>query len=150
MIKRWLPIAAIVLLCAAGGCASTTSALNLHLDGKDFNLHQFLKDHPVPPGEAKRTDLLASGPTASIHIVQIRGAETPHVHAEHDLRVVVVRGRGTMVIRGKRISAGVGSVFEIRRGVPHFFVSGGSTPAAALATFSPPYDGKDMVPAPAD
>lgn len=150
MKRCWLRIAALWLIYAAAGCASTTAALNLHLDGKDFNLRQYLKDHPLPRGEDKRVDLIAAGPTASIHMVQIRGAEPPHVHATHDLRVVMVRGRGTMVIEGKKITAGVGSVFEIERGTPHYFVNGGTAPAAALATFSPPYDGKDMIPVPAD
>ncbi len=135
-------IACVVLTA----CATATSALTLHVADLNVDLKKFLRDHPMAEGQSIRNDLIANSPTASVHIVQIRDAEKPHVHAEHDLRVVVVRGRGTIHIRDRTFRAGVGSVFEIEKGVPHFFVNGGPGPAAALVTFTPPFDGKDIVP----
>ena len=132
------------------GCAAMTSNLTLHLDGRDINLRKFLHDNPMSKDQDTRVDLIAAGPTTSIHVVQMRHSERPHVHASHDLRVVVLRGHGTMVIDRKKIEAGVGSVFEIGRGTRHYFVNEGFVAAAALTTFTPPYDGKDNIPVPAD
>lgn len=131
-------------------CATATSSLNVHLHDQDVDLRKFLRDHPIAEGKDVRVDLLASGPTTSAHVVQLRKAEKPHIHAAHDLRVVIIRGRGTMVIARKKIAAGVGSVFEISRGTPHYFVNEGPVPGAAFVTFTPPYDGKDMIPVPGD
>ncbi len=130
------------LICLAG-CAATPPVLNLHLGGEQIDLKQYLKDRPIPKGQGSRVDRIASGPSTSVHLVQLRVSERPHLHARHDLRVVVVRGSGTMVIDGKTILAAVGSVFEIERGTPHFFLVGRG--AAALVTFTPPYDGNDWV-----
>lgn len=150
MNRLFVRLAAGCLILGALGCATSTTSLNLHLGDKDINLRQFLREHPLPEGENTRVDLIASGATASIHVVQLRKAENPHIHAGHDLRVVIIRGRGVMVIDRKKITAGVGSVFEIERGTRHYFVNEGPTPAAALVTFTPPYDGKDMIPVPGD
>ncbi len=150
MNRLFVRLAAGCLIWVALGCATSTTSLNLRLGDQDINLRQFLREHPMPPQENTRVDLIASGAAASVHVVQLRKAEKPHLHAGHDLRVVIIRGRGTMVIDRKKITAGVGSVFEIERGTRHYFVNGGTTPAAALVTFTPPYDGKDMIPVPGD
>ncbi|OGH62862.1 MAG: hypothetical protein A3G34_16665 [Candidatus Lindowbacteria bacterium RIFCSPLOWO2_12_FULL_62_27] len=142
---RWIAVSVLLVLAA---CATTTAALNLHLGGQVIDLGRFLKDHPLAPQQNIRVDLIGTGETSSVHVVQVRDSEAPHVHANHDLRVVVLRGRGTLVIGHRKIRAGVGSVFEIERGTRHYFVNAGPRPAAALATFTPPYDGSDMAPAP--
>lgn len=131
---------------ALTGCATVPAETNLYLGDKHIDLKSFIKDRPIAAGENIRNDLIAASSQSSVHLVQIRGAEKPHIHAEHDLRVVVVRGRGTMMLGGRKISAGVGSVFEIRRGTPHHFINTGTRPAAGVATFTPPYDGKDNIP----
>ena len=132
------------------GCAAATADLTLHLDGRDINLRKFLREHALPNDQDTRVDLIATGPTTSIHVVQLRHGERPHMHAAHALRVVVIRGRGTMVLDRKKVPAGVGSVFEIKRGAGHYFLNKSKIPAAALVTFTPPYDGKDLIPVPAD
>jgi mannose-6-phosphate isomerase-like protein (cupin superfamily) len=43
----------------------------------------------------------------------------------------------------------VGDSAFIPRGTPHYFVNEGSTPAAAIVTFSPPFSGPDNSPSPA-
>jgi mannose-6-phosphate isomerase-like protein (cupin superfamily) len=40
-----------------------------------------------------------------------------------------------------------GDTALVRRGQVHFFINTGDAPASALATFAPPYDGRDNVPA---
>ncbi|MBI4178189.1 cupin domain-containing protein [bacterium] len=140
----------LVLPFCFWSCLTSTSAVKLHLEDQQIDLQKYLRSHPLQARQNIRIDLIARGPTTSVHMVQIRKAEKPHIHAGHDLRVVLVRGRGTMVIDRKRIQAGVGSVFEIERGTPHHFINEGPTPAAGLVTFSPPYDGTDMIPVPAD
>lgn len=141
-------LAGLFVLCLSLACATTTSNMTLQLEGRQVNLRRFLKEQPLAKDHDVRVDLIASGPTASIHVVQLRHAEKPHIHAKHDLRVVLLRGHGTMVIDQKRISVGAGAVFEIRRGTRHYFVNESRMPSAALVTFSPPYDGQDMIPVP--
>lgn len=119
--------------------------MRLHLGGQTIDLGRFLQEHPIEPGQDKRIDRIASGPGSSVHVVQMTMPEKPHHHATHDLRVVILRGRGTMVIAGREVKAGPGSIFEIDRGTSHWFIPKRKSTVAALATYSPPFDGKDHI-----
>jgi mannose-6-phosphate isomerase-like protein (cupin superfamily) len=89
---------------------------------------------------------LAVGADSSHHLVQVRQAEPPHLHATHDLSVRLVRGQGQMHLGNQVFPVAVGDTTFIPRGVPHYFENTGATPAALLAVFSPAFDGHDRVP----
>jgi len=89
--------------------------------------------------------LLGRTESASYHLVQIRDREQPHKHATHDLTVTLVHGTGQFHIRDAVFVRRCGDGAVVPRGTPHYFVNTGSGPAAAFATFAPPYDGQDQV-----
>ncbi|MCX7915369.1 MAG: cupin domain-containing protein [Verrucomicrobiae bacterium] len=91
---------------------------------------------------------LGATDSSSAHLVQVRDAEPLHIHAHHDLVVVVKRGRGVLRLRDREVRVRAGDVLIIPRGVPHAFRNQSRAPALAIAIFSPPYDGKDMIPVP--
>lgn len=144
--NSYIRLTALCLLLIIAACSTVTTGAQIYVQDQPIDLRKFLREHPIAKDQDVRNDLIAAGPKTSVHIVQLRKSEKPHQHVRHDLRVVVIRGRGTMVIAGRRLSARVGSVFEIEKGKPHYFVNESPVPAAAVATFSPAFDGKDVVP----
>jgi len=89
-----------------------------------------------PWGEASDETLL---------LMESDQAEEPHVHARHDLTVVLLRGRGTLVVEGRRYDLRGGDIAHIARGKVHAFAPAGH--ATALAIFTPRLEGPDSVPA---
>lgn len=113
---------------------------------KQNDLEKLLADNPLPPGQNIRVTTLGQGPAASHHLVQIRDRETPHMHKIHDATVIMLRGRGTLVLEERRIDLTAGDVVYIPRGVAHYFTNAAREPAVAFATYTPAFDGKDNVP----
>ncbi len=112
------------------------------------SLDAMLRARPIAADANVRADEIARTSTSSVHIVQIRGGETPHRHAAHDLAVTLVRGEGTLTIAGRRVAMTTGDVVVVPRGVPHWFVRGGRDVAVSVAVFTPPLDAPDTVPEP--
>lgn len=83
--------------------------------------------------------------SCSVHLVQVRDAEPLHIHAHHDLVVVIKRGHGLLRLGEREMVVRPGDVLLIPRGVPHAFRNRASRPALAIATFNPPFDGKDFI-----
>ncbi|HWP60518.1 MAG TPA: cupin domain-containing protein [Candidatus Acidoferrales bacterium] len=109
-------------------------------------LEQILAKNPLAPDENIKVVTLGEGETVSHHLVQIRDREPPHIHKVHDLTVVVLRGRGYLMLDGKRLELAAGDALYVPRGVPHYFVNESREVAVALVVFSPPFDGKDTIP----
>lgn len=112
----------------------------------DHGVEGFLAAHPLGPGQEIRADPLERSMGASQHLVQIATAEKPHVHATHDLQVLLVAGRGTLHFADRAVTLRAGDVVTIGRNTVHWFVRDGDRPAAALVTFAPPLDAPDNVP----
>jgi mannose-6-phosphate isomerase-like protein (cupin superfamily) len=141
-------LAMLSVLCTLLGCAPTPRLLLPSAQSADqATLSTLLAAHPLPPGEHMSALLLGRTESLSYHLIQIRDREQPHRHATHDLSVALLRGAGDLYIAGKPLSMRAGDVAVVRRGSPHYFVNAGSEPAVAFATFAPPYDGNDQVPA---
>ena len=102
--------------------------------------------HPLGAGQNLRADEIGRTRAATVHLVQIRGQETPHVHAEHDLVVTTLAGEGILHVGGRTVPLRAGDVAVIPRGIPHWFRNSGGRPAIAVATFTPPLDAPDIVP----
>jgi quercetin dioxygenase-like cupin family protein len=113
--------------------------------------------NPVGPDQAIRVVAAGRTDTSSYHVVQIRTQEQPHMHASHDLVAHMLKGHGRihLLITGTATTFSVsirtirkGDSVVIPRGTIHWFVNGSAAPSVALACFSPPLTGKDVVPAP--
>jgi len=101
----------------------------------------------VPAGVPLLAVKVGETAAASYHLIQVRAAERPHRHLDHDALITLLRGRGELHLGDRVLSLQCGDTVLIPRGTIHWFVNGSRHPAVAFATFSPPYDGQDMVPA---
>jgi mannose-6-phosphate isomerase-like protein (cupin superfamily) len=140
------------LLMLAGvctGCAGPphNPRISLHYAGTpaDFHLDTFVARNPIPSGQNILAVELGRTQSVSHHIVQIRDRERPHAHERHDLTVVILRGGGELMVGRVPFEMQIGDAAFVPRGRPHFFRNGGTDPAVALVTFSPPFDGTDHV-----
>lgn len=111
------------------------------------DLARALKENPLATTENIRVSLLNKTEQASVHLVQVRGNERAHVHQTHDMNVFVVCGFGDMVIGSETIRVREGDVVLVPAGVRHRFINRARSPSVAVVVFSPPFDGKDTVPA---
>ena len=107
----------------------------------------FVAAHPLAPAQNIRADEVGRTASASYHLVQVRGGESPHRHMAHDLTVVVLDGGGTLDRGERRIVLAPGDVAVIPRGEVHWFTKRGRGNALAFVIFSPPLDAPDNVPA---
>ncbi len=111
------------------------------------DLDRFLAAHRLSRGEEFRADEIGRTATASYHVVQVVRGEEPHRHLTHDLTLVVLRGRGVLVIGNERFAVRAGDAAVIPRATPHAFVNDGRSATITMAVFSPPLDGPDRAPA---
>jgi quercetin dioxygenase-like cupin family protein len=109
----------------------------------DWSVDDLLVRYPMDATANIRADEITRTPGASIHLVQMRGGETPHRHGRHDLEVTVLRGEGTMTLDGTSRHLAAGDVAVVPRGMPHWFVRTGPDLAVALVVFVPPLDQPD-------
>jgi mannose-6-phosphate isomerase-like protein (cupin superfamily) len=127
------------------GCARLDSSILGHYSG-DLALQNWrtiAKTNRPERGEILRIVDAGRSDTLSNHIVVVRSRELPHRHVLHDSTVILLEGRGTMVIGKERKRVRPGAVFFIPRGTVHHFTNGAKNPSVALVVFSPPFDGKD-------
>ncbi len=129
------------------GCASSPRVFFQY--GTQFGqaeLAQVLAENPLGASENIKITNLGYGQTISYHIVQVRDREAPHIHQAHDSVVVMMKGRGYLMLEDRRIDLKVGDIIDIPRGAAHYYVNTASEPTVAFVFFSPPFDGKDNVP----
>src|SRR5262245_51842435 len=111
-------------------------------------LDAFLAGHPLAPGQALRLDEVGRTASASWHVAQVRGAETPHRHRAHDLAVFVLRGEGVFTLDGRPTTLRPGDAALVPRDRVHWFARRGNQTAVSLVVFTPPLDAPDLVPEP--
>jgi mannose-6-phosphate isomerase-like protein (cupin superfamily) len=112
---------------------------------KQAEIDKVLAENPLGAGENIKITTLGQGQGVSHHVVQVRDREKPHMHKLHDGTVVIVKGRGYMMIENRRIDLSAGDIVYIPRGAVHYFINTAGEPAVAFVVFSPPFDGKDTV-----
>jgi quercetin dioxygenase-like cupin family protein len=113
---------------------------------KQSELEKILVENPLRGDENIKVTTLGQGPAASHHVVQIRDREIPHIHKLHDVTVTMLKGQGYLILEKRRVELTAGDVVYIPRGAMHYFVNTHSGPSVAFAVYSPPFDGKDMIP----
>jgi mannose-6-phosphate isomerase-like protein (cupin superfamily) len=113
---------------------------------KQAEIEKVLAENPLGASENIKITTLGQGQGVSHHVVQVRDREKPHMHKIHDGTVVMVKGRGYLMMDNRRIDLSAGDIVYIPRGAVHYFVNTAAEPAVAFVVFSPPFDGKDTVP----
>lgn len=145
--KIYLNALLSVLLLYAVACTSQPSFYLQYGDQlTETDLKKVLADNPLPADQNIKVTTLGQGRGVSHHMVQIRDREIPHIHKEHDLTVVVLKGEGYLMLGTERVELERGDVVFIPRETVHYFVNTFYQPSVALAAFSPPFDGKDTIP----
>jgi mannose-6-phosphate isomerase-like protein (cupin superfamily) len=128
-------------------CAPTPQiSLQYGTELKQAGIDKVLAENPLGASENIKITTLGQGQGVSHHVVQVRDREKPHMHKIHDGTVVMVKGRGYLMMDNRRIDLSTGDIVYIPRGVVHYFVNTAGEPAVAFVIFSPPFDGKDTVP----
>lgn len=100
---------------------------------------------PLAAGENINVTPLTRTEHSTNVLVQIRGAEPLHYHADSDITVWIVRGQGTILIGDQSYPVKPGDSMHIPRGVIHKYSSTGKTPGLALVVMSPPPGPEDRV-----
>ena len=124
--------------------AESFSVYQDRIETKDID--HILKENALLPDQNIRVTLLQKTERLSIHLVQIRFEEKPHIHKTHDLLVILKRGQGVLHIGGETLSMEKGDAVFIPQGTVHYFKNTSGEVAVGLGVFTPPYDGTDMIP----
>jgi mannose-6-phosphate isomerase-like protein (cupin superfamily) len=111
-------------------------------------LDDVLRANPLPAAQNIGIVNLGAMENSSHHVVQVRGAEALHIHATHDLTAYIHRGTGIMQVGAESFRVRQGDWLFVPRGIPHAFRNTGPEIAAAVAVFSPAFDGTDTLPVP--
>ena len=99
----------------------------------------------VPRSPGVRAGIWGPSPAATFQLLEASTAELPHVHREHDLTVVLLRGHGVLWVEYRAHRLRAGDVVHIARGRPHHFHPADGA-VRALAIFTPTLDEVDFVP----
>lgn len=148
-LKISLKFIALATLCLVTGCTPATIPYVFLQYGKDLrtvDLANMIAENPLGPNENFKLTTLGQSQGASHHMVQIRDRESPHLHQGHDATVIMVRGRGYLIMDTRRITLSAGDIVHIPRGVPHYYVNSDLHPTVAFVIYAPPFDGKDNIP----
>jgi quercetin dioxygenase-like cupin family protein len=135
----------IVLTGLLVGCAADRRLL-LPDPPRHTTVGALLDAHPLPAGQNIQPAEVARGEQSSLSLIQIRDREAPHVHTRYDLTVLLVHGHGVLWLAGVPQAMRTGDVAFVPRGTPHFFITEGDEPAAALVSFAPAFSGPDSQP----
>ena len=151
LVRLWRslfsPVACIFIALVAVGCSSSPRFyLQYGSRLTRSELDRILAENPLPVTENIKVTTLGQAAQVSHHIVQIRDRETPHIHKEHDVTVILSKGKGYLMLGKERVDLAEGDVLFIPRGVVHYFINTSTEPSVAFAIFSPPFDGKDAIP----
>ncbi len=136
-----------LLLAAAAGPASAADwihAPNGALERRD--IAQILKDYPLAAGENIRVIPLQKTDHSAQILVQIRGREPLHYHADSDITVFLLRGKGRIRIGERERPARAGDVIHIARGAMHAYINEGPEIGVAFVVYSPAPGPDDRVP----
>lgn len=147
-----LPIAAAVLLAACGPLTRTQS-----VPGREPRLVWEGSGLPrvedatavaqaLPQaGPGLRRGVWGEGSDATYHLLETEIPEPPHLHAHHDLTVIVLRGRGTLFVEDRQVDVRAGDVLYIIRGRVHHFHPAPGTTVTGLAIYTPRLEKSDFI-----
>lgn len=110
------------------------------------NLEQLLAENPLAPGENIRALPLGRNERVAHVLVQVRDREPLHYHADSDITVLMLRGRGAIRVADKSFPVTTGDAIHIPRGVVHAYINAGPEVGVALVVYSPAPGPNDRVP----
>ncbi len=112
---------------------------------RQADLESLLADNPLGANENIKAVPLYRSERSSNVLVQIRDREPLHLHADSDITVFMLRGKGELRIGKQMRPVNAGDVLHIPRGAIHAYINRGPEPAAALVVYSPTPGPKDRI-----
>lgn len=114
------------------------------------NYADILKANPMKAGETAQAITLATDGTATVNLVRFAaGAEVkPHIHKVHSETVYIIEGSGKMMIEGKEIEVGPGSIIHVPMDTPHAVKCSTTGELIGIQVFAPEWTQPDRVPVP--
>jgi mannose-6-phosphate isomerase-like protein (cupin superfamily) len=144
-MKRPAPIIILAVMVTTGCSRASTLVIVGTSEPRGIALDEVLRRSPLGADQNIRVTDIWRDAAMSCHIVQIRDGEAPHLHADHDLTVTILRGSGELFVNGQPHSMRSGDSAIVPRQTPHHFVNRATEPAVAFVTFAPAHDGTDQV-----
>lgn len=108
-------------------------------------IDRLLAEHPLQENENIRTVPVAATAETKQLLVQVRNREPRHYHADSDLTVFLLRGRGEIEINGEHRKVAAGDVIHIPRRAVHAYINHGPEIGVAFVVMSPPPGPRDRV-----
>lgn len=146
---------AIFIVALPGGlsaCATADAPALLQLESRAVSpaaIAHALRSARIASDQALRIDRLTENEHFSAHLLQIRTRRARHIHANHDVTLMVHRGHGLVTVERLKHIVGPGDVFHIPRGTPHGCSNTGSARLVFIAVFTPPLHHADTIDLPA-
>ncbi len=100
-------------------------------------IERLLKRHPLAAGENIHVLPLQKNDRSAHVLVQVRNREPLHYHADSDISVFILRGRGRIQIADRTRPVRAGDVIHIPRGVIHAYINEGPEVGVAFVVYSP-------------
>lgn len=104
-----------------------------------------LAAHPMEEGSSYQVINLEGTEGASHHLVRVRTEEGLHYHRRHDATAVLLRGHGTLYLKGRAIDLHKGHTVTISRRVVHRYTNASEAPSVFYVIFAPPMKEVDRV-----
>lgn len=137
----------LLLWCVCTG-ALAAQWLTLPGDGVPVSaseLDTLLAKHPLGAGENIKVVPLARSEHSAQVLVQVRDREPLHYHADSDITVFLLRGRGTLRLDRREHPVKAGDVLHVPRGTIHAYINRGPDIGVAIVSYSPPPGPDDRV-----
>ena len=124
------------LACAPAGAAQWLTAPS---DGAPMasDIDKLLAKNPLGANENIKVVPLARSEHSAQVLVQVRDREPLHYHADSDITVFLVRGRGVLRLDRREHPVAAGDVLHVPRGVIHAYINQGPEVGVAIVSYSP-------------
>jgi len=102
-------------------------------------IDEILRENPVPAGETSRAVRLVDDDAVSILVnCMLEGGELkPHLHRTHAETEYFIRGEGRLLVDGRWVEIGAGSLHYNPAGAVHAIRNTGKEPLVVLILFTP-------------
>jgi mannose-6-phosphate isomerase-like protein (cupin superfamily) len=137
-MKRLRPVLLVLGACLASP-ASAAEWVGPAPDGAIAarDLERLLAENPLAPGENIKAIVLSRNALSANLLIQVRDREPLHYHADSDITVFLLRGRGVIHVGERAFPVKAGDVLHIPRGAVHAYVNEGPEVGVALVVYSP-------------
>jgi quercetin dioxygenase-like cupin family protein len=136
-------ISLILLAGALTACATAGKWVGAEGAPRDFEA--LLAQNRIADGENIKVVRVIRNEHVEQLLVQVRDREPLHYHADSDLTVVLLRGKGVIRIGASDTAIRAGDIVHVPRGVVHAYFNGGTEIGVAFVAMAPPPGPADRV-----